>query len=133
MTRAVDGRHPTVWAGRVCVPVDAPMPASKLSAAVGQFMAYLLGWLRGQGCPLVGHIKGLLDTDVGVLSFSVTSLEGGVRWRGNLSRPASATTLTLNAIVYGVPGGLLAEAIREGLRTHLGAVPHTVTSRGSTG
>lgn len=97
-------------------------------------MAYLLGWLRGQGCPLVGHIKGLLDTDVGVLSFSATSLEGGVRWRGNLTGPARAVTLTLNAIVYGVPEGLLAEAIREGLRTHLGAVAHPVTSsRSGTG
>ncbi|MEW6400001.1 MAG: hypothetical protein AB1503_12715 [Bacillota bacterium] len=120
MTRAVDGRHPAVWAGRVSFPLPAPVPPQRLRAAVEEFVAHLLGWLRRQGCPLVGHIKGLLDTDAGMLGFSVTSLEERVRWRGNVTGAVAAVTVTLNAIVYGVPEELLAEAVKEGLRTYLG-------------
>jgi hypothetical protein len=98
------GTEPAVFSARADVVFATPTPAGELCGLVEAFLRDLQGRLSAAGCVLVGHVKGTLDSaDQGSFSFSVTSLSGEARCTSPQSGAVSATLLTINVIVFGVP------------------------------
>jgi hypothetical protein len=117
--------EPTAYALRGTLTLPGPWSETELRKGVDAFLAELTRSLREQGCRLIGHIKGILDTgDKGHLFFSVTSFEQRTRFKGGLTGEYEKIDLTLNVIVYGVGSGEIEQLVLEGLRKHLGEVAH---------
>ena len=111
--------HPTVYAREVNLTFKAPVSASELQGRIAAFVSELTCSLQGDGCKLIGHIKGLLEVEGnGHLFFSLTSFEEKARYKGELTHEIAGAKLTINAIVYGVEQESVERAIQEGLRRH---------------
>jgi len=110
----------TAYAYKETLILEVPLPASELQGRIDAFLSELTRSLQGDGCKLIGHIKGLLEVEGnGHLFFSVTSFEGKARYKGELTHEIARAKLTINVIVYGVEQGSVERAVREGLERHL--------------
>jgi hypothetical protein len=99
--------------------LKVPLSASELRGRIDAFLSELTISLQGDGCTLIGHIKGLLDVEEdGHLFFNITSFEGKARYKGELTGEIAGAKLTINVIVYGVEQRSVERAIQEGLRRH---------------
>jgi hypothetical protein len=117
--------QPTAYALQSTLSLPGPLSETDLRKGVDAFLAELTRSLREQGCRLIGHIKGILETgDKGHLFFSVTSFEQRTRFKGELTGVPEKMDLTLNVIVYGVGSGDVEQLVVGGLRKHLGEVAH---------
>ena len=111
--------HPTVYAHEVELTFEVPFPASELQDTIDAFLSELTRSLKGDGCKLIGHIKGLLEVEGNDhLSFSITSFEEKARYKGELTHEIARAKLTINVIVYGVEQRSVERAVREGLERH---------------
>ena len=112
--------HPTVCAREVNLTFKAPVSASELQARVAAFVSEVACSLQGDGCKLIGHIKGLLEVEGNDhLFFSITSFDEKARYKGELTHEIAKAKLTINVIVYGVEQASVERAVREGLERHL--------------
>ena len=112
--------HPTVYAQEVSLKFKVPLSTSELLGRIDAFMSELTCSLQGDGCKLIGHIKGLLEVERnGHLFFSITSFEEKARYKGELTHEIASAKLTINVIVYGVEQRSVERAVREGLERHL--------------
>jgi hypothetical protein len=117
--------QPTAYALQSTLSLPGPLSETDLRKGVDAFLAELTRSLREQGCRLIGHIKGILETgDKGHLFFSVTSFEQRTRFKGELTGIAEKMDLTLNVIVYGVGSGDVEQLVVGGLSKHLGEIAH---------
>lgn len=115
--------QPTVYAMRRTLTLPGPRSETELRAGVDAFLAEFTRSLRGQGCSLIGHIKGILEAGAkGHLFFSVTSFGKRTRFKGGLTGEFEKIDLTLNVIVYGVGSGEIERLAAEGLREYVGEV-----------
>ena len=74
-----------------------------LEEALQGFLATYAGALRDAGCTMIGHIKGMVDGQGSEsLFFSLTSLEGKPRFKGEIAQPEPALRLSINVIVAGI-------------------------------
>jgi len=112
--------HPTVYAQEVSLKFKVPLSTSELLGRIDAFMSELTCSLQGDGCKLIGHIKGLLEVEGNAhLFFSITSFEEKARYKGELTHEIASAKLTINVIVYGVEQRSVERAVREGLERHL--------------
>jgi len=115
--------QPTAYALQSTLSLPGTLSETELRKDIDAFLAELTRSLREQGCRLIGHIKGILETgDKGHLFFSVTSFEQKTRFKGGLTGEYEKINLTLNVIVYGVGSGETEKLVREGLRKHVGEI-----------
>lgn len=120
MSHAGHEVHPTVCAQEADLAFEVPLPADELRGRIDAFMSALTSSLQGDGCKLIGHIKGLLEVEGNKhLFFSVTSFEEKASYKGELSQEISKAKLTINVIVYGVGQASVERAIREELESHV--------------
>ncbi len=113
--------HPTVCAVQVNLVFRTPMSASELQSSFDTFLSELMCSLRSDGCKLIGHIKGLVETDEnGHLFFSMTALDGKIQYKGILLGESPRAKLTMNVIVYGVDESSVEREVQEGLGRHFG-------------
>jgi hypothetical protein len=111
--------HATAHAQEVKLALKVPLSASELRGRIDAFLSELTISLQGDGCTLIGHIKGLLEVEEdGHLFFNITSFEGKARYKGELTGEIAGGKLTINVIVYGVEQRSVERAIQEGLRRH---------------
>ena len=111
--------HPTVHAQEMNLTLKAPLSASELLVKLDCFTSELTCALQGDGCKLIGHIKGLLEVEGNDhLFFSITSFEEKARYKGELTHAIARAKLTINVIVYGVEQRSVERAVREGLERH---------------
>ena len=111
--------HPTVYAQEAGLTFKVPLSASELLGRIDAFMSELTCSLQGDGCKLIGHIKGLLEVEGNDhLFFSITSFDEKARYKGELTHEISRAKLTINVIVYGVEQESIERAIQEGLGRH---------------
>ena len=95
--------HPTIYAHKENLKFNDIIPAVELKERIVQFLSELTRDLEGNGCELIGHIKGLIDArDKGHLRFSITSFKEGTRFNGEMEDGIEAAILTINVIVYGI-------------------------------
>jgi hypothetical protein len=119
------GPQPAAYALRGTLSLGAGWSEKELRSAVDDFLLGLTLSLRGHGCNLIGHIKGILEAgEKGHLFFSVTSFEQPTRFKGALAGSCQKIDLTLNVIVYGVGRERIERLVLTGLREHLGEVLH---------
>jgi hypothetical protein len=112
--------HPTVYAQEVNLTLKVPLSASELLGRIDTFMSELTCSLQGDGCKLIGHIKGLLEVEGNDhLFFSITSFEEKARYKGELTHEIARAKLTINVVVYGVEQRSVERAVQEGLERHL--------------
>ncbi len=115
--------HPAAYALRGTLTLPGPWSETEIRVGVDAFLAELTRSLREQGCRLIGHIKGILETgEKDHLFFSVTSFEQRTRFKGGLTGRPVKIDFTLNVIVYGVGIGEIEQLVLEGLRRHVGQV-----------
>ena len=112
--------HPTVYAQEVNLTLKVPLSASELLDRIDAFVSELTCSLQGDGCKMIGHIKGLLEVEGNDhLLFSITSFEEKARYKGELTHEIAKAKLTINVIVYGVEQRSVERAVGEGLERHL--------------
>jgi hypothetical protein len=112
--------HPTVYTQEVNLTLKVPLSASELLGRIDTFMSELTCSLQGDGCKLIGHIKGLLEVEGNDhLFFSITSFEEKARYKGELTHEIARAKLTINVVVYGVEQRSVERAVQEGLERHL--------------
>ena len=76
---------------------------TQLRKNIESFLSKLALNLKEEGCKVIGHIKGLIETDKrDSLFFNLTSFEQEPSVRGILPHNAVNCWITLNVIVYGV-------------------------------
>lgn len=110
------GNQPVVYALSGQLSSVAGWSEEEIRSAVDSFLLDLTVSLRGHGCRLIGHIKGILEAgENGHLFFSVTSFEQRTRFKGTLSGRCHKMDLALNVIVYGVDGERINELVLTGL------------------
>lgn len=110
------GTQPAVYALRGQLISGAGWSEEEIRSALDSFLLDLTVSLRGHGCSLIGHIKGILEAgENGHLFFSVTSFEEQTRFKGALAGSCQKMNLTLNVIVYGVDGERINELVLTGL------------------
>jgi len=80
---------------------------------LGDFLTTLLRGLREAGCTMVGHIKGMVESERPPLFFSLTSLSSVPRYRGGPLRPDSYSVLSMNIIVAGIDEAAAAEICED--------------------
>jgi hypothetical protein len=69
--------------------------------AIRAFCCRFARELGEQGCRLIGHVKGAVETtECGALFFSLTTFEGPPQVKGGLTCAIRSCRFTLNAIVY---------------------------------
>ncbi len=113
--------QPTACALKGTLKLERRWSETEFRKGVDAFLSELVRSLREQGCRLIGHIKGNLETEQeGHLFFSVTSFEERARLKGELTGGAEKIDLTLNVIVYGVGSEEIEKLVMEGLLKHLG-------------
>ncbi len=112
--------HATAYAYKETLIFEVPLSASELQGKIDAFLSELTRSLKGDGCKLIGHIKGLLEVEgTDHLFFSITSFEGKARYKGELTHEIARAKLTINVVVYGVEQRSVERAVREGLERHL--------------
>lgn len=105
---------PAVFAARADVMFAPPARGDQLEVAVTRFFAALTGGLADAGCTLVGHLKGTLAAPGhGDLGFHATALAARPLLTGGIAGDAREAVLTVNVIVFGVPGGDLPAIVTE--------------------
>jgi hypothetical protein len=110
------GILPAVYALSGPLSLGAGRSEEEIRSAVDSFLLDLTASLRGHGCSLIGHIKGILEAgENGHLFFSVTSFEERTRFKGALSGRCHKMDLALNVIVYGVDEERINELVLTGL------------------
>jgi len=121
MSNAGHEVHPVAYAQEVNLTLEVSLSASELQGRIDAFLSLLTRSLQGDGCKLIGHIKGLLDVEEnGHLFFSLTSFGEKARYKGELTGKIAKARLTINVIVYGVEQRRVERAVQEGLRRHFG-------------
>jgi len=117
-----DGRvNPAACARRHHLVFDDAISAIELRSKTALLLAELASRLVGQGDRLIGHIKGLIDAgEKGHLLFSITSIEEGLRLKGELLDGVSEAALTVNVILYGIEEGVAEEMLEETFTRHFG-------------
>jgi hypothetical protein len=108
--------HPTAYSIQVALEFGARTSASTLRTRIDTLLSELTGFLRDNGCQLIGHIKGLFDAgDGGQLFFSITSFNEGIRYKGDIEGEIPGATLSMNVIVYGVGEEAVERAVHDQL------------------
>jgi hypothetical protein len=88
-----------------------------LCERVKGFLLDLCQNLKENGCQFIGHIKVLLKNDQGrFYFFSATSFDQFPECKGNITEEISRITLTMNAIVYGLPESQLSILVNKKLQ-----------------
>jgi len=119
MSNAGHEVRPVAYAQEVDLALEVPLSAIELQGRMDAFLSLLTRSLQGDGCKLIGHIKGLLDVEGnGHLFFSLTSFGEKARYKGELTDKIAKARLTINVIVYGVEQRSVESAVQEGLRRH---------------
>ena len=119
MRNAGHDAQPVAYAQEVNLTPEAPLSAGELQGRMDAFLSLLTRSLQGDGCKLIGHIKGFLDVKGnGHLFFSLTSFQEKARYKGELTGNIAKARLTINVIVYGVEQSSVERAVQEGLRRH---------------
>jgi len=94
---------PTIFAGEFRIHFPTTLSEREVRERVSAFLSGLLDFLYHEGCRLIGHIKGLIQTEGGgYLLMSTTSFQVKEAFKGNLSNTVSRASLTLNVMVFGV-------------------------------
>ena len=115
--------QPTAYARRGTLTLRGVWTKTELRVSFDKFLSELTCALRGEGCRLIGHIKGILEAgERGQLFFSVTSFHGKPVYKGELSGNFTGIDFALNVIVYGVRSEKIEKLVLEGLRKDLGDV-----------
>jgi hypothetical protein len=107
------GLAPAVHAARFDLAFEPPATPAALQADLTGFLAALTAGLSRAGCTLVGHVKGGVRVDDAVVAFSLTTLTDAPRWQGAFPNLVSQAVLTLNVIVFGVSGDVVAELVES--------------------
>lgn len=95
--------HPAACSTQLTLEFGAPMQAAEIRKRLDALLSDLTGFLKDNGCWLVGHIKGLFDAgDSGQLFFSIISFTDGIQYKGELVSEVAEAKLSMNVIVYGV-------------------------------
>jgi hypothetical protein len=119
---AAPGSEPVVLARRAELSFTRAPSADEATAAIIAFLDTLTEGLAAGGCVLVGHIKGVLAApQAGALTFHLTTLTSAPHITGALAGRPSRATLSVNAIVFGVPAERLRGLVGAALASTLGA------------
>jgi hypothetical protein len=103
MTTIEHRDHPSVYAREVRLALVEPRTCSDWENKLTNLLTSLASSLRLAGCSLIGHIKGVLETDEDSrLFFSLTTFQGPPHYKGQLAGASSHGHLTINVIVYGI-------------------------------
>jgi hypothetical protein len=114
-----DQAHPTACACKWHLRFDEAIPPIELKSRTGFLLSELAGGLEANGGRLIGHVKGLIDADEkGHLLFSLTLLEEGARFKGELVGGVTEAILTINVIVYGIEEEIVEEMLEEAFIRH---------------
>jgi hypothetical protein len=121
MTTIEHEDHPAVYAREVSFTLPEPRSSSDWESRLNNFLTGLVKSLRKAGCSLIGHIKGVLETDEDSrLFFSITTFQGPPHTKGQLAGSSSHGRLTINVIVYGVDAAILKGVVTEGMAQQFG-------------
>ena len=119
---AAPGSEPVVLARQAEISFARALSADEATAAITIFLDTLIEGLTAGGCILVGHIKGVLVApQAGALTFHLTTLTSAPHITGALTGRPLGATLSINAIVFGVPAALLCGLVDAALASALGA------------
>ena len=114
-----DRAHPTACACKWQLRFDDAISPSQLNSRTALLLSDLAEGLEEDGGRLIGHIKGLIDAgERGHLAFSVTSLEEGARFKGEMLGEITEAVLTINVIVYGVQEEIVERMLEEAFARH---------------
>lgn len=80
------------------------------TARMGEYLTALAGRCAARGSCVIGHLKALaLFADEGFLQVSVVGVDLPVTVQGQEPPEGAGLTMTLNALVYGIPRAQIAE------------------------
>ena len=114
-----DRTHPTACACKWHLSFDDAIPPSELHSRTALLLSEVGGGLEKNAGRLIGHIKGLVDADEkGHLAFSVTSLQEGARFKGEVVGEVTEAILTLNVIVYGIEKEVVERMLEAAFARH---------------
>lgn len=112
---------PAIYAHDVDFVLPEPRAGSDWERGLADFLSGLAGSLRQAGCPLIGHIKGMLETsDESRIFFSLTTFQGPPRFEGHLVGTSTQGRLTINVIAYSVETSVLEDIVHAGLTRQFG-------------
>ena len=114
-----DHAQPTACAYKRYLTFDHAIAATELGSRTALLLSEFTGRLAENADRLVGHIKGLIDTDdQGHLLFSITSFEEGPRFKGEMVGEVTEAVLTINVIVYGIEEQVVDKMLEEAFARH---------------
>ena len=94
---------PTAHAFHERIKFEDKISGAELKKKMDSFLAFLVKDLKLNGCNLIGHIKGLANTqNNGHLMFSTTGFDEKVRFKGTLLGKIEDIEFTINIIIYGI-------------------------------
>ncbi len=95
---------PTVYTREMSLDLRHFPTGQALESRLSSALMDLTENLRENGCPLIGHIKGVVDfTETGAsLFFSVTNFRDQPTFRGEVPEGAQNACMIVNVIVYGL-------------------------------
>jgi len=95
--------HPAAFSCKRDIAFGREITEIELKHRMTGCLSALTNGLKGSGCRLIGHIKGLLDGgNSGHLMFSITSFDDDVHFKGGIKGGIRKAVLTINIIVYGI-------------------------------
>lgn len=97
--------------------IPAPRPQGIWRKALEEFLLDLAGGLEQAGCPMIGHVKGMLGGTCGSpLYFSLTSFSGPPHFRGGHPAEDEAQVVSINVIAAGISPAEIRRILEEKLR-----------------
>jgi hypothetical protein len=113
--------NPAVYAHEISLTLPEPRAGKEWERGLAGLLSGLAGSLRQVGCPLIGHIKGMLETgEESRIYFSLTTFQGPPRFNGQLVGTSAHGRLLVNVIAYGVEMSVLEDIVHEGLVRQFG-------------
>lgn len=97
----------------------APKPPGSWRKALEAFLLDLALGLEQAGCPMIGHVKGMLgDTCGSSFFFSLTSFTGPPHFRGGLPAEGETQEISINVIAAGIDQAETGQLVEARLRDH---------------
>lgn len=113
--------QPAAYACKEHLTFAEGIPANELKARTDDFFFELTGALKGAGCKLIGHVKGLIYAgDKGHFLFSVTAFEERAHVKGKMTDGIVRAEWTMNVIVYGIEKTIIEEVFQNIFNKHFG-------------
>lgn len=109
-----EGMLPTAVVRKRPIIFTRSVPANAFQQQIGRFLTETTEALLKNGYQVIGHIKGVVTTErSGHMMFSLTSIQEGPRFKGELSGEITCAEMVLNIIVYGIEKTLIERLVED--------------------